>query len=168
MKLEENKVAKIAFKLYVNSFEGELVEEIPEAEGFEFLVGSKSLLLSLEENLMGLSKGDNFKFEIAKDQAYGDYKEEMKVELEKSIFVDESGKLMEEELQVGNYIPMRDSENNLLNGKVLEVTDANVKLDFNHPLSGENLFFDGKVLDLREATAEEIDHGHVHNGHHHH
>jgi FKBP-type peptidyl-prolyl cis-trans isomerase SlyD len=168
MKLEENKVAKIAFKLYVNGFEGELVEEIPEDEGFEFLVGSKNLLLSLEDNLMGMEKGEDFKFEIPKDHAYGDYNENMKVDLEKSIFVDEKGKLLEEELQIGNYIPMRDNENNLLNGKVLEVGDDKVKLDFNHPLSGESLFFEGKILDIREATEEEIDHGHVHNGQHHH
>jgi FKBP-type peptidyl-prolyl cis-trans isomerase SlyD len=63
---------------------------------------------------------------------------------------------------------MRDNENNLLNGKVLEVGDDKVKLDFNHPLSGESLFFEGKILDIREATEEEIDHGHVHNGQHHH
>lgn len=168
MKLEKNKVAKISFKLYVDSFDGELVEEIKEDEGFEFLVGAQNLLPAMEENLMGSKVDEEFKFEIPKDSAYGDYKEEMKVDLEKKIFVDEKGEILEKELQVGNYIPMRDNENNLLNGKVLEVGEEMVKMDFNHPLSGEDLYFKGKVLGLRDATDEEIDHGHVHNGQHHH
>jgi FKBP-type peptidyl-prolyl cis-trans isomerase SlyD len=64
---------------------------------------------------------------------------------------------------------MQDQEGNPLDGKVVEIGDENVKMDFNHPLAGEALSFSGVVIDVREATEEELDHGHVHGpgGHHH-
>ena len=75
--------------------------------------------------------------------------------------------LSEQLLEKGNMIPMQDGEGNVMNGIVLETNDKAAKLDFNHPLAGERLFFDGAVLDVREATEEEIEHGHVHGEHDH-
>ncbi len=64
---------------------------------------------------------------------------------------------MDEELiKVGNMVPMQDAQGNRLNGIVLEVTDENVRMDFNHPLAGDDLFFVGAVKEVREATDEEI------------
>jgi FKBP-type peptidyl-prolyl cis-trans isomerase SlyD len=64
---------------------------------------------------------------------------------------------------------MTDAEGNQLLGKVMQITDKFVEMDFNHPLAGYDLHFIGEVLDVREASAEELDHGHVHgpHGHHH-
>jgi FKBP-type peptidyl-prolyl cis-trans isomerase SlyD len=69
----------------------------------------------------------------------------------------------------GNILPMSDHEGNQLQGLVEEITADFVKMDFNHPLAGKNLHFIGSVLSIRDASAEEIDHGHVHGegGHHH-
>ena len=66
-------------------------------------------------------------------------------------------------------LPMRDSEGHTLVGKVTAITDKHVEMDFNHPLAGFDLHFRGEILDVREATNEEIAHGHVHgeHGHHH-
>jgi FKBP-type peptidyl-prolyl cis-trans isomerase SlyD len=66
-------------------------------------------------------------------------------------------------------VPMSDNDGNHLRGKILEITDEHIKMDFNHPLAGTDLHFSIEVLDVREATDEEIDHGHVHgeHGHHH-
>ena len=66
-------------------------------------------------------------------------------------------------LKIGNMIPMMDQEGNRLNGKVVKVEGETVTMDFNHPLAGETLFFAGEVLDIREASEEELQHGHVHN-----
>ena len=81
----------------------------------------------------------------------------------------EDGKPNDELLQVGNTIPMQDSDGNRLDGVVVEVTDTQVKMDFNHPLAGKNLHFTGQIVELRDATSEELAHGHVHgpHGHHH-
>ncbi len=59
-------------------------------------------------------------------------------------------------LAVGNSIPMQDAQGNRLNGIVLELTDENVKMDFNHPLAGEDLHFSGAVLAVREASEDEL------------
>jgi FKBP-type peptidyl-prolyl cis-trans isomerase SlyD len=58
---------------------------------------------------------------------------------------------------VGNEVPMMDNEGNPLNGVINEITDTYVKMDFNHPMAGVGLFFTGKIIDVREATVEEIE-----------
>jgi FKBP-type peptidyl-prolyl cis-trans isomerase SlyD len=69
--------------------------------------------------------------------------------------------------QVGAMIPMSDSEGNHMQGKIVEVDEENVKMDFNHPLAGTDLHFQGEILDIREATEDELAHGHVHGEHGH-
>jgi FKBP-type peptidyl-prolyl cis-trans isomerase SlyD len=64
---------------------------------------------------------------------------------------------------------MRDSNGNHVHGTVMKVEFNRVQMDFNHPLAGYDLYFEGEILEIRPATPEEIDHGHVHGpgGHHH-
>ena len=64
---------------------------------------------------------------------------------------------------------MSDQEGNKMQGLVMDVNEQFVKMDFNHPLAGKDLYFQGSVIGIREASAEEIDHGHVHGegGHQH-
>jgi FKBP-type peptidyl-prolyl cis-trans isomerase SlyD len=76
------------------------------------------------------------------------------------------GELQEDLLVIGNRLPMRDSEGNALDGTVVEVNEAAVVMDFNHPLAGQDLFFTGNVVNVREASADELNHRHVH-GHSH-
>ncbi len=72
-------------------------------------------------------------------------------------------------VKVGNFLPMKDQEGNPLQGLVQEITDEHVRMDFNHPMAGKDLFFSGEVIEVREATTEELEHGHVHGpgGHQH-
>jgi FKBP-type peptidyl-prolyl cis-trans isomerase SlyD len=65
---------------------------------------------------------------------------------------------------------MRDNDGNPLIGRVLTISDKIVEMDFNHPLAGHDLHFIGEILNVRNATNEELSHGHVHGpgGHHHH
>jgi FKBP-type peptidyl-prolyl cis-trans isomerase SlyD len=90
------------------------------------------------------------------------------IDLDKSIFMVD-GKIDDEMLAIGNVIPMRDDQGHMLQGIVVSVTADSVRMDFNHPMAGNTLHFTGNVLDVREATAEEISHGHAHGagGHHH-
>jgi FKBP-type peptidyl-prolyl cis-trans isomerase SlyD len=66
-------------------------------------------------------------------------------------------------------VPMQDQNGNPMNGVILSFTDETVEIDFNHPLADEGLNFKGNILSVREATAEELSHGHVHGvgGHNH-
>lgn len=74
-----------------------------------------------------------------------------------------------EMVAAGNFLPMVDDQGNQMQGLVVEVGSDFVVMDFNHPLAGKDLHFVGSVLEIREASAEEIAHGHVHGpgGHHH-
>ena len=63
---------------------------------------------------------------------------------------------------------MQDQQGRHLNAKVVEVKDDVVVMDFNHPMADKDLYFKGEILDIRDAAQEELDHGHVHSGGHHH
>ena len=104
---------------------------------------------------------------IPAKEGYGEVNEMAIIDLPKSIF-EVDGELQEDLLVIGNRLPMRDSEGNALEGIILEIGDETVKMDFNHPLAGQDLNFTGKVENVREASDEEISHGHVHNHDHHH
>jgi FKBP-type peptidyl-prolyl cis-trans isomerase SlyD len=67
-----------------------------------------------------------------------------------------NGNFDDELIKEGNTVPMMSSNGQRLNGLVLEVNEDNVKMDFNHPLAGEDLYFAGKVLEVREASDEEV------------
>jgi FKBP-type peptidyl-prolyl cis-trans isomerase SlyD len=90
------------------------------------------------------------------------------VQIPKQVF-EIDGKVDDQMLEVGNYLPMADNEGNHMQAKVVEVGDEMVTMDFNHPLAGMVMHFEGKVEDVRPATAEELSHGHVHGdgGHQH-
>jgi FKBP-type peptidyl-prolyl cis-trans isomerase SlyD len=162
MKLEANTVGSIIFTLRAGSYDGDIIEKIPEVEPFEFIYGIDTMLPAFEEKLGGLEAGEEFKFFIKSEDAYGSYQEGMQVEFDKSLFVDSKGNYLEEEVVLDNYIPMNDEEGNQLNGKVVLIEDNMVKLDFNHPLADMDLYFEGKVLGVRKANTDEIEHQHVH------
>jgi FKBP-type peptidyl-prolyl cis-trans isomerase SlyD len=98
---------------------------------------------------------------LKSEEAYGLSSDEAVVDVPKEVFMVD-GKFDSEMVKEGNAIPMMDGDGNRLNGIVVNVTDNAVKMDFNHPLADEDLFFAGKVVDVREATEEELSHGHIH------
>lgn len=158
MVISNEKVVSLTYQLKVDDKE---VETVKEDKPLVFLYGAGQMLPKFEENLEGLKAGDEFKFEIACDDAYGKASEEAVLDLPKNIFEVE-GKIDEGLLQVGNVIPMQNNEGQKFNGVVLEVKDDAVKMDFNHPLADDDLNFTGKVIEVRDATKEEMEHGHAH------
>ncbi len=167
--ISENKVVRLTYELSEDSKKDEIIEKVDADQPATFLFGVGGLLPEFEENLFGLKQGDSFKFSIASDNAYGPLDPNALVDIPKEAFTID-GKLQEDMLQVGSILPMRDNEDNFLQGRIVELRDDVVVMDFNHPLAGKDLYFKGTIIDVREATAEEISHGHVHGegGHHHH
>lgn len=155
MKINRNMHVSLAYTLRSESHEGNVVEATQEGQPLEFIYGAGLMLPKFEEALLGLSKGDDFKIEIPHLDGYGPTFEERIVELPKNLF-EKEGKFDEEMVAVGNILPMMDGNGNRMDGKVLEVAEETVKMDFNHPMAGQDLFFTGSVLDLREATEEEL------------
>lgn len=168
MKVGKDMVVTLTYELRQNDENGELIQKVDEDRPFIHLFGAGSLIPAFEENLAGLGAGDEFGFFLDSENAYGETSEKAIIELEKSLF-EIDGKIDEEIVSVGKMVAMQDENGNPLDGIVLEIKDKTVIMDFNHPLAGQNLYFSGKIMEVREALDEEISHGHVHGegGHQH-
>lgn len=157
------KVISLTYELRSGNANGEVIETAEKDNPAEFLFGSGNLIKEFEDHIQDLNIGETFEFTIESDNAYGPVNPTAVVNLPRSIFVVD-GQEASDLLVVGKIIPMRNDQGDPLHGKVLEINDDNVKMDFNHPLAGHDLHFKGEVLETREASKEEIDHGHVHTG----
>ena len=168
--IAQNSVVTLTYDLSVTDDNQQkvLVEQAEADEPMVFLFGHSGLPDEFENQLNGKNEGDSFSFSLTPEQAYGDYDEQAVVQIPKEVF-EIDGKLDTEMLQAGNYLPMADNEGHHMQAKVVEVSDEQVTMDFNHPLAGMVMHFDGKVQGVRPATAEELEHGHAHGegGHQH-
>ena len=170
MTISKNKVVSVNYHLTakVGDQPEQLVEKTSDEKPFVFLFGAGGLIPSFENNLNGKKTGDTFDFHIEAASAYGIHNAEYVAQIPKSAFFID-GKFDEARIKEGEEVPMVDNEGNQMFGLVLKVDDNEVVMDFNHPLADHDLHFVGEVLEIREATEEEISHGHVHgpHGHHH-
>ncbi|MCX6252875.1 MAG: FKBP-type peptidyl-prolyl cis-trans isomerase [Bacteroidia bacterium] len=155
MKIEKNKMVSLIYELRENDPEGRIIESLDENKPLAFIFGTGKLLPAFESNINSLIKGDIFRFTMDSEMAYGEKREEMIVNVPIAVF-ETDGKLNEDICQVGNDVPMMDTEGNPLNGIINEIADTYVKMDFNHPMAGLDLFFSGKIIDVRDAAIEEI------------
>lgn len=163
MQIATNKVVTVTYNLHANLPDEDKrhIETADETRPLAFLFGAGMMIPGFEQGLIGKKAGDEFSFTIDAADAYGDSDESAVINLPIDIFKME-GVIDFEVLKIGNVLPMSDNEGNVLNGKVVSYDETMVNMDFNHPLAGHTLHFSGKVVDVREATAEEISHGHVH------
>lgn len=169
MTVGENKVVSMTYTLREESPTGHMIQKVTEDRPFVYLFGIGGLLPSFKAKLEGLNAGDDFSFILKNDEAYGLPSDENIIRLDKKVF-EIDGVFDEAAIKVGEMIPMEDEQGYPLSGRILEVVADSVLVDFNHPLAGLNLYFEGKILDVRDASREELAHGHVHgpHGHHHH
>ncbi|MES2799527.1 MAG: FKBP-type peptidyl-prolyl cis-trans isomerase [Bacteroidota bacterium] len=168
MTVKESMVVSLNYKLS-NHTTGEKIEETSNENPMVFLYGVGGLIPDFEMNIAGKKAGDKFEFSIVADRAYGVASEDNIAMIPVSVFHDEEGKFDTEYFKVDASIPMSDSEGNRMMGTIRDVNDEFIKMDFNHPLSGIDLHFIGEILEIREATEDELAHGHAHGpgGHHH-
>jgi FKBP-type peptidyl-prolyl cis-trans isomerase SlyD len=168
MMIEKNRVVSLAYRLRKDNAEGEMIEAVDNTNPFVFLYGAGGLLPEFESNLSGKSIGDTVDFGIEAANAYGLPDDKALEYVPKDIFMMD-GELAEDLLVIDQFINLRDQEGRQMRARVAEVAEAEVLLDFNHPLAGQDLFFSVEVLEVREATEEEVTHGHVHGpgGHQH-
>ena len=155
MKIENNKMVSLIYELRESDPEGKIIEALDENKPLTFIFGTGRLLPAFESNISSLGKGDPFRFSLNSETAYGEKREEMIVNVPIAVF-ETDGKLNEDICQVGNEVPMMDTQGNPLSGIINEITDTYVKMDFNHPMAGFDLFFSGKIIDVWEATDEEV------------
>jgi FKBP-type peptidyl-prolyl cis-trans isomerase SlyD len=126
------------------------------------LVGHRTLLRGLEQALEGHVAGDRISVTLPPEQAYGPRQDDRVRRVSKKYFAQPN------RLRPGEVTRLR-TEQGFRAVTVVKVGGKMVDVDLNHPYAGLTLHFDLEVLDVREASAEEIAHGHVHGpgGHHH-
>jgi FKBP-type peptidyl-prolyl cis-trans isomerase SlyD len=155
MKIENNKMVSLMYELRENDSDGRIIEALDETRPLKFIYGTGRLLPEFESNISLLKTGDNFRFKLNSESAYGDKREEMIINIPVSVF-ETDGKINEDICKVGNEVPMTDSDGNPLTGIINEITDTHVRMDFNHPMAGLDLYFTGKIIEVREASEHEI------------
>ncbi len=153
MKVADNKVVVIDYVLKDN--EGEVIDTSEGAGPLAYLHGAGNIVTGLEEALTGKAAGDEVQASIEPAKAYGERHEEMKQDVPKELF----GGV--ESIEVGMQFQSETEQGPVL-VTVVNVTDEMVTVDGNHPLAGVHLNFDVTIREVREATAEEMEHGHVH------
>lgn len=128
-----------------------------------YLHGHHNIISGLEDALLGKSIGDKFTVTVEPADAYGEYHAEAVQEVPRANFQGVDN------ITVGMQFQAQGGDGDVMLVTVKDVTDEMVIVDGNHPLAGVTLTFDVEVVDVRDATAEEIAHGHAHGdgGHHH-
>ncbi|MGM0541917.1 MAG: FKBP-type peptidyl-prolyl cis-trans isomerase [Pseudomonadota bacterium] len=159
MNIEKNKVALIEYTLTDN--QGEQIDA-SNGKPLAYIHGHGNLIPGLEKELEGKTVGDKFTAKISAADAYGERSDALVQTVGKEMFQGV------EELEVGMRFEAQ-SEQGMHSVEVTAVEGDQVTVDGNHPLAGLELTFEVEVTDVREPTAEELEHGHAHGagGHQH-
>jgi FKBP-type peptidyl-prolyl cis-trans isomerase SlyD len=149
---------------YTLTVEGEVIDTSKGSEPIQFIQGQQQIIPGLEKQLYGMSVGDTKEVVVSAEDAYGELDPENYAMIPRDQFPPEIP------VQPGIQLELTDEKGERVGARISEVEGDNVRLDFNHPLAGKALHFDVEVVDVRQATEEEIEHGHVHelgDDHHH-
>ena len=159
MKVAKDLVVSLAYQ--VRTEDGVLVDESPVSAPLDYLHGHGSLIAGLENALEGHEAGDSFDVRVNADEGYGSYDENLVQRVPKDVFMGV------DELEVGMRF-LADTDQGPVPVEITAVEDEHVVVDGNHMLAGQYLNFHVDVVAIREATEEELQHGHVHGEHDHH
>lgn len=159
MLIEPDKV--VAFHYRLTRAGGELIEDSHDGEPMRYLHGHQGVLKNLEEALAGKQAGDRLTVTLTPEQAYGQKNEGARQRISKSHVAGASGKKINYRPGMTVYVNTRQGPRPVVVEKVGLTT---LDVDANHPLAGETLTFDIEIMEVREATEEEIAHGHAHRG----
>ncbi|AZQ83335.1 peptidylprolyl isomerase [Colwellia sp. Arc7-635] len=153
MKITDNKVVVLHYA--VSDSEDTLIDSSYDHSPLSVIQGSHYLIPGLEEALVGHQAGDKFEVEVSADNAYGQREDGFVQTVPKDMFAGI------EDLEVGSQLRATtdDGEQTVI---VIDAQENEITVDGNHPLAGIDLKFDVEILEVRDATEEELEHGHVH------
>ncbi len=157
--IKENSVVTMSYTLRDDA--GNVLDQ-SNGQPFEFLQGHGNIIPGLEKQLMGLNVGDKRNVQVQAEEAYGVYNPELRFSMNAEQFG-------ETKPEPGMMVQFGAPEGGSFMASVIGTEDNLVILDANHPLAGKTLHFDVEIQNIREASAEELQHGHPHgpHGHHH-
>ena len=153
----------VSFHYTLKNAKGEVLDSSDGRDPLSYLHGYNQIVSGLESELLGKTSGAAFDVSIAAKDGYGERVEEMVISVPKSEWN------LPEEVGSGQVVELQTPEGQVVPALIVEIGDDKVKLDANHPLAGEELHFSIQVTEVRQATAEELEHGHAHGpgGHQH-
>lgn len=157
-KIQPGKYVELGYDLYCINADGkeELVHQTDVEDPEKIIFGvTRGVIAPLEKAIEGLEKGGSFDVTVKAADAFGQIDPEQVATLERDIFMVD-GKFDADVIKPGAIVPMMTADGFRINGRVIDVTDTDVKMDFNHPLAGKDVRFKGKILAVRDATPEEL------------
>ena len=161
MGIESNKVVTINFTL--KDSDGNVLESTENTESFSYISGNNQILPKLEDTVNQMIIGTKKDVVIKAAEGYGEYNEAAVQQIDKKEFPEDI------KLEEGMRLIANSPDGKQMPFIINKIEENEVTVDFNHPLAGKNLEFNVELLDVRDATPEEMTHGHVHGpgGHHH-
>ncbi len=154
----DGKVVSMEYTLHVD---GQVIDSSAEGEPLQYLHGAANIIPGLEREMEGMRVGESKKVIVAAEDGYGEENEEAFVDVPRGEFPEDMP------LNPGVEMELTTPEGQPMYARIDSVEGDIVHLNMNHPLAGKELHFDVKVTGVRDATEEEMDHGHAHDGHHH-
>jgi len=153
MLIADKKVASFHYTL--SNEQGEQIESSRERQPMSYLHGARNIIPGLEKALAGKAAGEQFQVTIPPEEAYGERRADQVQRVPAKHFRDAR------QLKPGRLVSIQ-TRRGPVQATVVKVGRFNIDVDTNHPLAGQTLTFDVEVVGVRDATAEEIAHGHVH------
>lgn len=147
---------------YTLTVDGEVIDTSEEEGPIQFIQGNGHIVTGLERALYGMKVGDTKELVVSAADGYGEEDPSAIADIPRAEFPPEIP------LEAGVELQLTDKEGEELEAYIVSVSKDTVRLNFNHPLAGKELFFAVQITDLRLATPEELDHGHVHEAGHNH
>lgn len=157
--IQEHHIITLTYELRNNNAHGELLERMDARYPFIFLFGTGKLLKSFEDNLYGLGSDDAFEFIIKAENAYGRSNALNILNIDINDFKRASD-IPDNYIEIGNMVNLTDDEGLSHNGKIIEIKNDHIRVDFNHAMVNKDLHFKGAVLAIRKATMDELIKGH--------
>jgi len=158
--VQDGQVVSMQYSLTVD---GKVLDASAEGEPLQFIQGEGMIIPGLEDALYGMAIGERKQVLVAPQDGYGEFDPDAFVDVPRNQFPAQIP------LEPGVELEVRNAEGEPMAARIDKVEAASVRLDFNHPLAGKELHFDITIVSMRDATPEEMDHGHVHDdddGHH--
>jgi FKBP-type peptidyl-prolyl cis-trans isomerase SlyD len=154
MQVAESKVVAFQYTLTLES--GEVIDSSEGKDPLSFLVNSGQIIPGLEKELIGLAAGDKKVVKVEPEEGYGVTDENLVQVIQRSQIPDSV------DLKVGEMLRGQSEDGHVVEGKVIFLDEQEAKIDFNHPLADKVLNFDVEIVTVRDASAEELEHGHAH------
>jgi len=161
MSIKDN--SAVSFHYSLADDEGQQLDSSAGKEPLAYLHGAGNIIPGLENALTGKAVGDSMTVAVSAAEGYGEVQQELIQDVPRTSFQGI------EQIEVGMQFEAQTGQGGTVPVTVTAVTDETVTVDGNHPLAGKNLNFDVSIEAVRDATAEELEHGHVHGpgGHEH-